>query len=238
MLTDRLMAMANEVEPGESIADIGTDHGYLPMYLHEQGISPKVIMADVSKGSLNKAKENCREYFPLEKFDFRLGYGLKVIKRGEVDDIIIAGMGGVLISDILGKDMGKSKTFKKLILQPRTAQGRLRFWLIRKGFDIVNEQLVREGRFICEIITAVPGEPKEEMKLEEGPDAIQWEIPPWVAKLNTPLAKEFVQQKLDRENRILTSMSNSKTIKPSDIKAIKSNIRYLEGLLRDIDKQN
>lgn len=232
MLTERLMAMANQVEKGESVADIGTDHGYLPMYLFKEEISPKVIMADISKGSLNKAKQNCREMYPNEKFDFRLGYGLKVIKRGEVDDIVIAGMGGVLISDILGKDMGKSKTFKKLILQPRTAQGRLRFWLIRKGFDIVEEQLIREGRFICEIITAVPGEPKEELKLEEGPDAIQWEIPPWVAKLNTPLAKEFVQQKLDRENRILTSMGNSHTIKPSDIKAVKNNIKYLEGLLK------
>lgn len=232
MLTERLMAMANQVEKGESVADIGTDHGYLPMYLYNEGISPKVIMADISKGSLNKAKQNCREMYPNEKFDFRLGYGLKVIKRSEVDDIVIAGMGGVLISDILGKDMGKSKTFKKLILQPRTAQGRLRFWLIRKGFDIVEEQLVREGRFICEIITAVPGEPKEEMKLEEGPDAIQWEIPPWIAKLNTPLAKEFVQQKLDRENRILTSMGNSHTIKPSDIKAVKNNIKYLEGLMK------
>lgn len=231
MLTDRLMAMASQVEPGESLADIGTDHGYLPMYLYMEGISPKVIMADVSKGSLNKAKQNCKEICPDGKFDFRLGNGLKVIKRGEVDNVAIAGMGGVLITEILGKDMGKTKTFKKLILQPRTAQGRLRFWLIKKGFDIVEEQLVREGRFICEIITAVPGEPKEEMMLDEGPDSIQWEIPPWVAKLDNPLAKEFVQQKLDRENRILTSMGNSKTVKQSDIKAIKNNIKYLEDLI-------
>ena len=122
--------------------------------------------------------------------------------------------------------------FKKLILQPRTAQGRLRFWLVRKGFNIVNEQLVREGRFICEIITAVPGEAPEEMMMPEGPDSIQWELPPWVAKLQNPLAKEFVQLKLDRENRILTSMGNSKTIKPSDIKAVKNNIRYLERMLK------
>lgn len=232
MLTDRLMAMANEIEQGETVADIGTDHGYLPVYLHKEGISPKVIMTDVSKGSLNKARNNCKEMCPGEKFDFRLGYGLKVIKRGEVDDIVIAGMGGVLITEILGKDMGKTKMFKKIILQPRTAQGRLRFWLVRKGFNIVNEQLVREGRFICEIITAVPGEAPEEMMMPEGPDAIQWELPPWVAKLQNPLAKEFVQLKLDRENRILTSMGNSKTIKPSDIKAVKNNIRYLERMLK------
>lgn len=231
MLTDRLMAMANEVEKGETVADIGTDHGYLPMYLVKKEISPKVILADVSKGSLNKARNNIKEYMPDVKFDLRLGNGLKVIKKEEVDDVVIAGMGGVLITEILGKDLSKSKKFKKLILQPRTAQGRLRHWLIKKGFRIENEQLVREGRFICEVITAVPGEPEEYMRINEGPDSIKWEMPPWVASLKTPLAKEMVESKLARENRILLSMEHSKTIKPSDVAAIKANIEYLEELL-------
>ena len=231
MLTDRLMAMAKEVEKGESVADIDTDHGYLPMYLVKESISPKVILADVSKGSLNKARNNIKEHMPDVKFDLRLGNGLKVIKKEEVDDVVIAGMGGVLITEILGKDLSKSKKFKKLILQPRTAQGRLRHWLIKKGFRIENEQLVREGRFICEVITAVPGEPEEFMRIEEGPDSIKWEMPPWVASLKTPLAKEMVENKLARENRILTSMEHSKTIKPSDVAAIKANIEYLEELL-------
>ncbi len=232
MLTQRLMAMATQVEEGESVADIGTDHGYLPMYLHKEGITSKVIMADVSKGSLKKARVNCSDICPNETFDFRLGNGLKVIERGEVDNIVIAGMGGVLITEILGKDIGKTKTFKKLILQPRTAQGRLRFWLVRKGFKIVKEQLVKEGRFICEVITAVPGEALEDMKLEEGPDAIQWEVPHWITEIEGPLTQEFLQRKLDRENRILTSMENSKTIKPSDIKVIKENIKYIESLMK------
>ena len=233
MLTNRLMAMAEQIEKGESVADIGTDHGYLPMYLVKEEISPKVILADVSKGSLNKARNNIKEYMPGVKFDLRLGNGLKVIKKEEVDDIVIAGMGGVLITEILGKDLSKTKKFKKLILQPRTAQGRLRHWLVKKGFRIEVEQLVREGRFICEVITAVPGEPEDFMRIDEGPDSIKWEMPPWVAALKTPLAKEMVENKLARENRILTSMENSKTIKPSDIAAVKGNIEYLEDLLEN-----
>ncbi len=231
MLTDRLKAMANQVEQGESVVDIGTDHGYLPMYLVKENISPKVIMADVSKGSLNKAKRNAKEFMPDAKFDFRLGNGLKVIRKGEVDTIIIAGMGGNLITEILGRDMGKAKSAKKLILQPRTAQGRLRAWLIKKGFNISEEQLVKEGKFICEIITATVGEPDEKYKLSEDMDSIKWEMPPWVAKLKTPLAKEFINSKIDRENRILKSMENSKVITESDIQAIKNNISYLEDLL-------
>ena len=231
MLTERLAAIAKEIEKGESVADIGTDHGYLPMYLTKEEISPKVIMADISKGSLNKARRNCRELMPEVKFDFRNGNGLRVIKKGEVDVIVIAGMGGNLICDILGRDLGKAKSCKKLILQPRTAQGRLRAWLVRKGFDIVNEQLVREGRFICEIITAVLGEPRESIKLNLEPESIKWEMPYWVANLKNPLVNEFISYKIDRENRILKSMENSKNIPAEDVKAIEDNIVYLESLL-------
>ena len=231
MLTERLAAIADEIEKGESVADIGTDHVYLPMYLTKEEISPKVIMADISKGSLNKARRNCRELMPEVKFDFRNGNGLRVIKKGEVDVIVIAGMGGNLICDILGRDLGKAKSCKKLILQPRTAQGRLRAWLVRKGFDIVNEQLVREGRFICEIITAVPGEPRESIKLNLAPESIKWEMPYWVANLKNPLVNEFISYKIDRENRILKSMENSKNIPAEDVKAIEDNIVYLESLL-------
>ena len=231
MLTERLAAIADEIEKGESVADIGTDHGYLPMYLTKEEISPKVIMADISKGSLNKARRNCRELMPEVKFDFRNGNGLRVIKKGEVDVIVIAGMGGNLICDILGRDLGKAKSCKKLILQPRTAQGRLRAWLVRNVFDIVNEQLVREGRFICEIITAVPGEPRESIKLNLEPESIKWEMPYWVANLKNPLVNEFISYKIDRENRILKSMENSKNIPAEDVKAIEDNIVYLESLL-------
>lgn len=231
MLTDRLKAIADEVDKDDVVVDIGTDHGYVPMYLVKENISSKVIMADISKGSLNKARRNAREYMPETKFDFRLGNGLKVVRKGEVDTIIIAGMGGNLITDILGRDMGKAKAAKKLILQPRTSQGRLRAWLIRKGFKITNEQLVKEGKFICEIITASVGEADEKFKLNEEADSIKWEMPPWLADIKNPLVKEFIDMKIEREKRILQSMENSKYIEESDIEAIKNNIIYLENLI-------
>ena len=72
-LTPRLQKIADEIKPGETMADIGTDHGFLPLFLWEQGISPQVIMADISKGSLDKAAENCRLLAPDTDFDLRTG---------------------------------------------------------------------------------------------------------------------------------------------------------------------
>lgn len=157
-LSQRLDKIAGRIEKGEKVADIGTDHGYLPLYLYEKGISPKVIMADVSKGSLAKAENSCKEHAPGEKFDLRLGDGLDVIKKGEVDAVVIAGMGGILISEILDWDLEKSYSIKKFVLQPRNNVGHLRKWLFKNGFEIVAEDLVAEGKVICEIITCVPGD--------------------------------------------------------------------------------
>ena len=145
-LSDRLQVLADQIGNKETMADIGTDHGFLPVYLWERGISPKVIFTDVSAGSLEKSRVNAKMLYPEEPFDFRLGNGLEVLSAGEVDDVVIAGMGGILMTRILGKDLEKTKSFSKLILQPRSGQGVLRHWLLQNGFVIEKESLVREGK--------------------------------------------------------------------------------------------
>ena len=91
-LTDRLQVLADQIKQNETMADIGTDHGFLPIYLWENEISPKVIMADISPGSLEKARVNCYENYPNEKFDLRLGNGIQILENGEVDAVVIAGI--------------------------------------------------------------------------------------------------------------------------------------------------
>ena len=147
------------------MADIGTDHGFLPLYLWEKGISPKVIMCDISEPSLAKAKGAAGSYQFGSELSFRAGDGLRVLDSGEVDDIVIAGMGGLLIVDILSDDMNKTMSFKKYIFQPRNNSGRLRYWLVSHGFDITRNQLVREGKFICEVITAISPKSSEKANL-------------------------------------------------------------------------
>ena len=132
-LSERLMIIAEQIKKNEIAADIGTDHGFLPMYLADESICPKVILADVSTGSLDKAKSTVRELLkareeagcPLDPaiFDFRLGDGIKVLAPGEADVIVIAGMGGILISEILAGNRETAHRARRIIMQPRNGSG-------------------------------------------------------------------------------------------------------------------
>ena len=96
-LSKRIYALADAVNQGDSVADIGTDHGYVPMLLMRDGRSPRVIMSDISEGSLTKAKETfelSRLADKVDAMDFRIGDGLETVGKGEVDEIIIGGLGG------------------------------------------------------------------------------------------------------------------------------------------------
>ena len=137
-----MMAIADMVIKGESAADIGTDHGYIPMYLLSEEICPSVILTDIAEGPIARAKANLDKYGL--KADLRVGPGLEVINESEVSTVIIAGMGGETIMDILDKDPIKSHSFKRIILQPRTFAGELRTWLTENGFRFTDYRICRE----------------------------------------------------------------------------------------------
>ena len=230
-LTDRLQVIADEIQQGETMADIGTDHGFLPLHLWENGISPSVIMCDVSEPSLAKAKAAAGAYQFGHELDFRAGDGLQVLSAGEVDDIVIAGMGGLLIRDIMSFDLEKTCSFRKFVLQPRNNSGLLRYWLASRNFDIVKNQLVREGKFICEIITAKPPKSAEIAVLgpsEPLPDAGEacWELPEDMFGIQPELASEYAQVKLGIEEKILEGILRSCNVEEADINTVRKRIDY------------
>lgn len=228
-LSDRLQMIADNIKPGETMADIGTDHGFLPLYLIEQGISSFAIMTDISRPSLQKAvrgAEILRESVPDvdERCDFRAGDGLKILQAQEVDNVVIAGMGGLLMMDILGDDICKTLSFRRLILQPRNNSGDLRKWLASNGFDIVREQLVREGKFICEIITAQPGS----CTISDTPGAA--ELPKVLLEDYRELAIEFAGIKAAVEEKILEGISRGMESDPAEIQLVKQRIKYFKEI--------
>ena len=234
-LTERLLCIANNIEPFESICDIGTDHGYLPIYLKELNPNRNVVLSDVSKGSLNKAIVNCHKLSDYD-YDFREGNGLEVLKEKEVDTIIIAGMGGLLISQILGKDINKSHSFKKLILQPRNHVGELRYYLSQNNFTVKKEELVKEGRFICEILVVSNEVPKIDFEDMKRPfDAIEWEVPKTLLNLKSDLLEDYLERKINREKRILLNIKESNNISKDKIDITKHNIEYLNNLLNNYE---
>ena len=235
-LSPRLDTISKEILKGETMADIGTDHGFLPIYLWEKGISPHVVLTDISPGSLKKASDNCLKLYPETKFDLRLGAGLTVLKEQEVDAVVIAGMGGLLMAEILDNDLEKSLSYKKIILQPRNNVGPLRFWLYNNGFRINNEQLVEEGRFICEIITAVP----KEIAIPNGmtKEDIEWEFPLSLIDFQNHLTIPYLINKRKKEELILESMGKAHSTKFYEIRKQKYRISYIDYLLRRLKDEN
>lgn len=144
-LTPRLQAVAQQVPHGARLADIGTDHGYLPVWLLQNSRIETAIAADLRKGPLDRARETARQYGQSENITFRLCDGLAEIGADEVDTVVIAGMGGETIAAILEAAPWTCRD-KLLLLQPMTGAPQLRQWLQRHGYAILHEQIAREGK--------------------------------------------------------------------------------------------
>ncbi len=236
-LSDRLQAIANMVNPGETVADIGTDHGFLPISLWEKGISPHVILSDIKKGPLEKARENISKHCPEEDFDIRLGGGLATLNSGEADVIVIAGMGGQLIAEILSEKLTIARSAKRLIFQPRNSQNKLRKWLCDNDFNIVDEVLVREGKYICEVIAAEPNNSQDrkdqwEHDQDQQIDELNYEISPIIFQKKDPLLVEFIRNKIRIENKIIKDIRNGiRTDEHEKLRNSQERISKLQAML-------
>ena len=153
-LSKRLAAIAKLVPQSGGAADIGTDHGLIAVWLCLRG-QERVIAADINREPLEHARQTAKEHACEEIISFVLCNGLESIDESAADSIIIAGMGGELIADILAQAPWSKK--KTLILQPMTKADELRKWLFESGYKITHEELVFDGR-LYEIITATGGE--------------------------------------------------------------------------------
>ncbi len=143
-LSPRLAAVAALVPEGARLADIGTDHGYLPVSLLLDGSIASAVAADIRTGPLDHARRTAAEYCLTERVEFRLCDGLAGIGPEECDTITIAGMGGETIAGILAAAPW-TKEGHRLILQPQSTQDVLRVFLVENGYRICREQVVREG---------------------------------------------------------------------------------------------
>lgn len=238
-LSERLLTIANMIEKGETVADIGTDHGYLPIYLLLEEIAPSAILADISKGSLAKAKENCKEHLLNQNVSFREGDGLEVLEPGEVDAVVLAGIGGLLTIEIFDWDLEKSRSIKKFILQPRNNGGALRKYLATHGFTVSDYRIVPEGNRFSEIMLVFPSNnPPDISHVETIPDE-EWEFPDDIVSEKNPMAKYFLEKSLEQErnilSKILEGVGREKTAhSDKDIAYRNKRISRIEALLSRI----
>lgn len=153
-LKGRLKLIADKVPTCQVVADIGTDHAYIPVYLIQQGICKKAIASDVKIGPVRVANRNIKLYKLDHDIETRMGSGLSTIDEGEADAIIIAGMGGTLLTELLDSDASKTCKARAMVLQPMNDHDVVRKWLYDHRFDIYDEELVAEGPKIYCVISA------------------------------------------------------------------------------------
>ena len=142
LLSDRMRAVVGLVKACDCIADIGCDHAYISIYMVEQNIASKVIAMDVNKGPLERAKDNIRKSQFEQKIETRLSDGIKELKSGEVNTLLIAGMGGGLMQRILSGNKEVLEQVKELVLQPQSEIRDTRFFVEQLGFEIVKENML------------------------------------------------------------------------------------------------
>jgi len=221
-LKGRLEKVASMAGRCSKPADIGTDHAYLPIYLVQSGMCPMAIATDIKKGPLRKAEKNIIKYHMQDKIELRLGDGLIPVKDDGCDVIIIAGMGGVLIRDIIEKSVDTAKNAKFIVMQPMYAEEALREFLFRNGFNITEESLAKhEGKIYPVIKAAYDGISREE-------ENFHLHIGRRLFEQRDPLLKEFLKKRIKRQERIVQGMAKSARMKESYAKE--------NGLLTDMKK--
>lgn len=228
-LSKRLKAVAELVTPGMRLADVGTDHGYIPIYLTEAGVIPSAIAMDINKGPLERAKEHIREHGLEGKIQTRLSDGLKNLQMNEADCMIAAGIGGGLVIRILSEERDTAGSLKELILQPQSEIDSVRKYLTEEGYRIVAEDMVYEDGKYYPMMKAVPcmagaGEiPYSEEELEFGRVLLQQAH---------PVLGQFLEREMEIQNRILSALESQESVRAKKrMEEISYRIEWIRGIL-------
>lgn len=221
ILKDKRLLLCAELVTGDFVCDIGTDHGYLPTYLVITGKCRRAVAADINEMPLEAAKSIFARENISDKADFFLSDGLKNVPLEGVTDIVIAGMGGELISHILSADERVKSFGGAFILQPMTRAADLRKYLAENGFETDTEKGVREGRFIYSVIRCrYTGNCRRLDPIEE----IIGSLDP-----NIPDDREYILLQSDRLSRSAEGMKNKFPEKSSELEAISKQLRIMCG---------
>ncbi|MBE5961211.1 MAG: SAM-dependent methyltransferase [Lachnospiraceae bacterium] len=230
-LSKRLQMVVDFVTKGMRVADVGCDHAYISIYLIEHEIATNTIALDINKGPLMRAGENIKKYGYQDKIETRLSDGLKKLKTGEADTIVIAGMGGPLMVKILSDSMESVDAAKELVLQPQSEIDTLRAYLHNSGFAIVEEAMCKEdGKYY----TAMRAVKKEEAgDTSDAVDPVFLHYGKWLLKDKNPVLQEFLKKEQVKTAAILESLENTDTEGAQSRKeSLKKEIALLENALQ------
>ena len=218
-LSNRLLACAGFVKKGSRVADIGCDHGYLSLYLLQNGIASSIIASDVNEGPLQSAMRNARKFGFQNKITFYLSDGVQNIPR-DFDTLVCAGMGADTMIHILENAPWLKDGRYTLILQCQSKRPELRKYLYANGFAIRRETLAKDGKFIYPI-TEVVWAPGETLKEAE------YYITPALLADNSPLLPDFLKRVTDGLQKTADGLARTGGEKYEEVNAILNELKAL-----------
>lgn len=224
ILTPRLACMALLVPQGARLADIGTDHGKLPITLLMQGRVAAAIGSDIGSGPLEHAKRNAAAHGVT--LSLRLAAGLDAVQPEECDTVTIAGMGGQTIAEILAAAPWTAAGKHLLLLQPMTMAAELRQWLWANGYQIERETLCREERRRYVVLSVRGGAQKREVPLSACMTS--------PALLCADGAADYLAALLQRAQRALDGMERGVSVDPARLKSQRDTVRCLRQAWEEI----
>jgi tRNA (adenine22-N1)-methyltransferase len=228
-LKPRLAGVASLVPSGTVVADIGTDHAYLPVHLVQEKACPKVIAVEKSHLNSRLAQETVNLLNLNHKVEVRVGDGLLALEEKDgVEIVIIAGLGGKTVCRMLIAAANKLWSYKRLVLQPMGDVPLVRRWLVAHGFCFAREKLVQEKEHYYEVIAVEKG--RQTVK-----EPIFLEIGPALLKDRDPLLIPWLKHKLEHYEKVMQGLQRSRNGK-EDPRWRYFNFQYdrLKGVLEDV----
>ena len=222
-LQPRLACIASLVPRGARLADVGTDHGCLPVWLLQHGRIARAIASDINAAPLDRARATARAYGVTEGVDFRLCAGLAEIKSGECDTVVLAGMGGETIIGILEAAPWTRDGAHTLVLQPQTKTELLRRWLSGNGYRLLEERLVRDKGQLYVVLHAAGGEGGRAL---DDADALTGFLLQGDALYGAYLSQHLIKLKRARDGLAVSSLADKG-----------ERLARLRALIEEVDKR-
>lgn len=225
-LSKRMQAVANLITPGDSLADVGTDHGYIPIYAVEEKIVERAIAMDINRGPIERAASHIAEHGLEAYIETRCCDGVADLKAGEVQTVVIAGMGGGLMQKILEEGCEVLATVSEVILQPQSEIEKFRYYLSENGWYIEKEDMVFEDGKYYPMMRAVHGN----MEIS---DVLFGKFGIYLLKDQNPVLKDYLNKSLETNQMILQQLyDNGRTEDDVRVKEIKEEMQYMETALK------
>ena len=228
-ISERLEALIRLIEPGRIVADIGTDHAYLPIALVQRGLSPQALACDVKKGPLERARAHIEEAGLAEKIGTRLSDGLAKVEPADAESAVLAGMGGMLICDILLAESKRPKNILKslqqMVLQPQSDIAQVRRTVHALSWKIETEALLNDRGKWYWILSCKPG--REEYLAEW-----QYSYGAYLSKVKDPVFYEYIKMlELDKK-KLLEQITGSTQSAESRREVLQNELNEIEEVKR------